>query len=290
MIVKSKFELIYGKTGDVFNVLPFKKSTLSADSIPKEDVSHLMLLSNAFSRTVKNDIVSKHIKSCGVVRMETYPLPAFVTTSGEAYINLSVMTSSYVSDYSPSDIYALFTYAIALKAFITKKPFEPDVENHVAEFIIQTFMNLFGKKYGLTGSYKNLIPELQGLCALYVATGMMGKDYNSNLVGYLSNKYYTDLSKLKIPNNINQTIPFLRTLRANNVVPLTENLFSTTIINVSGANSLPMFEDTSRLFSTIMASSIPGNSIFSKYWRKKQSKIYEKLLSIGQINADRALR
>lgn len=287
-IIKKKFELIYGKTGEIYNVLPVKKSTMKGYELSKEDYIHMTMLASAFSRTHKGvDIVSQNIKKVGVVRLDEYPLPGFLTSDGEAFINVSVLPGAYISDYSSADIYAMFLYAICLKAYITKQPFEKDIENHISEFYIQTFMNLFGKKYGLTGSYKNLIPILQGIVAIYVKTGLMGEQLTDDVLNKISNRFYIDVKDIDIPDDINTTFGFLKSLKTNNVIPLSENKFSTTIINISGVSSLPMFEDTSRLFATVVASAVPGNSVFSKYWRKKQTKIYEKLMNIGTIAAQR---
>lgn len=293
--IKDKFELIYsrnaeGKSEEIKNVLPIKKFTLKAYETPKEDYFHLTMLASAFARTHKGeDIVGKYIKQVGAVHMKEYPLPGFVTKDGDAYINTAVLPGTYVSDYSSPDIYAMFLYVIALKSYITKNPFEPEVENHIAEFYIQTFMNLFGKKYGLTGAYKTLIPELQVLIACYVKSGIMGIELTEEILNKISNKFYINASSINIPKDINTTNGFLKALKTNNIIPLSENKFSTTIINCSGISSLPMFETGDRLFATILASSVSGNTIFSKFWRKKQAKIYEKLLNISIVNAKRGL-
>ncbi len=290
MIVKEKFELIYGKNGNVYNVLPVRKPTLAPYQISKEEFFHLKILSDAFSKThMSGKIVQSNIDKAMAVRIPEYPLPGFVTKDGIAVINLSVLPSEHISDYASADVYSMFLYAISLKAYATTKPFEKEIENHVAEFIMSKFMSLFGKKYGLTGSHRDLIPHMQVIIALYVHSSMMGYPLDDTEIDKLSSKFLTDANDLKLVKELNTTIGFLRALKYNNIIPLSENKFSTTIINLAGVSSLPLFEDISRFFATLLASSVSGNSLFSRYWGKGNRKMYEKLVEIADINAKRAL-
>lgn len=291
MIVKEKFELIYGKTGNVYNIMPVRRPTLAPYQISKEDFFHLKILSDAFSKGhMSGKIVQENISKAMAVRIPEYPLPGFVTKDGIAVVNLAVLPSEHISDYASADIYAMFLYAISLKAFATAKPFEKEIENHVAEFIMSKFMSLFGKKYGLTGSHKDLIPHMQVIIALYVHSSMMGYPLDDDQVIKMSSKFLTDANDLKMIKDLNTTIGFLRALKYNNIIPLSENKFSTTIINLAGVSSLPLFEDISRFFATLLGASVSGNSQFSRYWGKGNRKMFEKLVEIGNINLARALK
>lgn len=290
MKAKEKFELLSGKTGDVYNVLPVKKNTLKAFEVSKEDYVYLQTVFMAYSRgRTENKKLLEHVKSVKITKLETYPLPGYVSKDGEGYINLSVLPSKFTSDYSSPDLYAMLLYSLALKTFINKNPFPDDVENIISEFYIQTYMNLFGKKYGLTGTYKSLIHSMQVILGLYVRCSILGKELNDESISKISNKYYLDANSLKIDDSIKTTVGMLRLMRSNNILPITENIFGTNVINVGGMNSLPMFEDGYRLFATIIASSVPGNTVFTKYWRKKQQKIYEKVLTYASDNLIRSL-
>lgn len=291
MIVKPSFELIYGKTSKIYNVFPINSKQLDEFKISNEDFFHLKILCTSFARTQSSgDIVLDNINDIIAVRVPSYPLPGFITKDGKGVINLSVLSSEYISDYSSADVYSLFLYVISLKLFITNTPFEKEIENHVTNFIISKFMGLFGKKYGLLGSHKGLIPYMQVIIALYVHTAMMGNELNKEEISKISSRYLVDANELKMLNEINTTIGFLKILKYNNIIPISENKFSTTIINIAGVSALPLFEDISRFFATILASSVPGNSIFSRFWGKGNRKLYEKIIEIGNINLKRANR
>jgi hypothetical protein len=289
MLIKDKFELIYGKSGNVYNIMPIRRPTLAPYQISKDDFFHLKILANSVAKThVSGKLVLDNIDKAMAVRIPEYPLPGFITKDGIAVVNLSVLSSEHVSDYSTSDIYSMFLYAISLKIFATAKPFEKEIENHVAEFIMSKFMSLFGKKYGLTGSHSDLIPHMQVIIALYVHSAMMGYPLDETEINKMSSKFLTDANDLKNIQNLNTTIGFLRALKTNDIIPLSENKFSTTIINLAGVSSLPLFEDVSRFFATLLACSVSGNSQFSRYWGKGNRKMFEKLVQIADINAKRA--
>lgn len=286
MIVKNKFELVYSKEGEVYNILPIRSHTLEAFKIPSEDIAHLKILASAYSRSRGGtDFVTKNLDDCTVVRMEKYPLPAFITEDGNAVINLSILPGKFVSDFSSSDIYSLFLYSLLLKIFITKKPFKKDIEDDITNLFIYVFMKLFGKKHGLMGSYKDKIPTLKSLLSLYVSSSMMGNKIDSTLLNKVSNKYFIDIEELDLSEDITTTIGMLRSMKKNDVIPLSENSFSSTIIKLLGVASLPVFEDVSRFYATISASSVGGNTIFSSYFKKTNQKLYDKIIYTAMFNA-----
>lgn len=286
MIVKNKFELVYSKDGDVFNVLPIRSHTLEAFKIPNEDTAHLKILATAYGRSRGGtDFVSKNLDACSIVRMEKYPLPAFLTEDGIPVINISILPGKYVSDFSSSDIYALFLYSLLLKIFIIKKPFKKDIEDDITNLFIYVFMKLFGKKHGLLGSYKEKIPTLKSILSLYVNTSMMGNKLDTTLLNKVSNKYFINVDELDLSEDITSTIGMLKLIKINDVIPLSENSFSSTIIKLLGVSSLPVFEDVSRFYATISASSVGGNTIFSSYFKKTNQKLFDKIIYTAMFNA-----
>ena len=74
---------------------------------------------------------------------------------------------------------------------------------------------------------------------------------------------------------------FLKCINDNRIVSISDNTFSTSVINIAGVVSLPMFEDASRLFASILSSRVSGNHVFSSYWIKASKEIYEKMTKRG---------
>ncbi len=288
--IKERFELIKGKDNQgTFNIVPIKQHSLKGYEIDEADLHHLKMLATAYARAkTGKDLVTEYINNVKVVRIPQFPLATFVTMDFIPVINISVMPSQFISDYSSPDIYSLYLNAIALSKFIKNKPFEPEIADQISEYFGQIFMKLFGKKHGLTGSYRDKIPQLQIIIALYVYMGLMGYEKTDDLVRRISNKYYYDGFKLELEKDDISTIQgFLNSLKRNNIMPISINNFATTVVNMASINSLCIFEDISRLMSTLMSCNTSGSNIYSHYWKKVNPKMYDKLLYIAEQNYTR---
>lgn len=288
MRIKESFELIKDKSGhQVYNISPVASNTVKAFEVDADDNHHIKVLTKGYARAHGGgSYVIENMDKCLIVRMPEYPLPGFVTRDFVPVVNLSILPSQYVSDYSSPDIYSMFLYAITLQSYLKRKPFEKDIDIHISNFYISAFMKFYSKKHGLQGSYKYLIPNLQVLIGLYVHSGIMGGDINQGVINKLANRYYAQsASELNLNFDLSSMIGFLTALRKNNIIPISENLFSQTIINSSGLSSLPAYEDGSRLFATLVASSVSGSSVFSSFFRKINKGLYEKMVFIALQNA-----
>ena len=285
MEIKQRFSLISNRMGNVYNILPIDSRILIPMEIEEEDYKHMEIIFGAYirSRNISNiNLNTKHIKDIMVVRYEDYPLPGFVTRDGKAVVNLAPIDANFISDISSVDITALYLYALALKIFIDRRNlFDKHIDEHISEYIILIIMNLFAKKHGLTGSYKDLIPQLQALVYIYVATGFMGTRLDSKLLQSASNKFMVDVNEIQIDNNIDDIIGLFKSIRKNNIISISENVFANSLTNRAGISSLPLFEDGARFFATIIASSVSGNSIFSSYFKKVNKQAYDRLYYLG---------
>ena len=287
MKVKESFELIKDKSGrQVYNISPVNRNTLTAFEVDDDDKHHLEVLARGYAKAHGGgNLVFDNIKDCVVVRLPEYPLPGFVTKDGYAAINLSVLPSQYVSDYGAPDIYSMFLYAIVLNKFISKKPFDKDIDIHISNFYISAFMKFFSKKHGLQGSYQYLIPNMQFLIGIYVCVSIMGQELTPTLINKIATRYFATSAKdLDLDFDFSTTIGFLKALRKNNIIQISENTFSQTIINSSGLTSIPAYEDGYRLFATLVASSISGGSIFSSFFKKINKGLYDKMVFMALQN------
>jgi hypothetical protein len=195
-------------------------------------------------------------------------------------MNLSALSSTNIGDYTQATLYTMALYSLTLHKFMNVQ-FQDDVENLITEFIIITFMKLFGKKHGLTGSYKSLIPILQAASFVYVNASMFNKPINADLLARAGGKFNINAANIENIKNCNNIIDFFKTLKVNNVMPISENTFSLTIINLTGVNSLTFFEDTSRHMAGQIASSVAGNDVFSRYYMKMNKPLYDRIVNTG---------
>jgi hypothetical protein len=291
MIVKDKFELVYGRSGDLDNILNLSTSTLKKYELKKSDLEHLKSIAKMYGESrnhFASKIINKQVEKCKVVNLDNYPLAGFTTNSNIPYVNINSISTKLISDFAPADVYALFLNTIALSAFIKKKPFSNNVEEHISSFIFVVFMRIFGKKAGLVGSYKHLIPRLRFLVYLYVHTSMFGLKNNEQERKKLALlTQLTDLDKLKLDYDFKSTKQFLKAINENRIIPISENLFSSRIIRLGGTDILPIFEDLSRLFAIFIASTTSGNTVFGSYLPKIRSDLFEKIVYIGSKNLQR---
>jgi len=284
MIVKKQFELITTKAGAVHNIVPIPKSTLAAFKVDKDDYNHLMGQISIFTKYrphITSNIVNKYLNKCQIVRMEDYPLPGFVSELGEPVINLSAMSTTTGVDYNQFDIYSMAIYAISLYLYTSKKNIRSDNIIIVSSMIFSIFMRLYGKKSGLIGSYSYLIPKLRFLIELYVSCSMFGSEPSEKLKQKIANSLYLKYTDLKLDFDFTSVSGFLTSINENSVISLSQHTFSSLMINRGGVVSLPIFEDISRFFATIMATSVYGTSVFAIPFSKFNKSLYPKLLSVG---------
>ena len=287
MEIKQKFELIYNTKGDIFNVVPLSESTLSAYKIKSKDREFLISQVKSYSRVRPHPIsklVDRSMDKIAILNFELYPLPGFVTTGKVGAVNLSVLPQKYITDYNPSDIYAMFVYTTALKRYIAKKPFSQDNAMSIALMIFSLFMNMFGKSSGLIGSYAGLIPKLQFLIALYVNASFMGVKVTDELKQKIAADFYFDYNSIDLNYDFTSIKGLLNAINKNEIIPISENVFSTKMIGKFGITSLPMVEDCSRWYATILASTVSGNSIFPAFLSKINTGLFQKHLYIAIQN------
>jgi hypothetical protein len=285
MIVKEKFELVYGKMGEIYNVMPMSESSLSAFLLDTSDNYHIMNLAKIYAKSknhVSSEIVLSKLESVKCVRMPQYPLPGFVSKQMVPYINVATIPTPSASDFSSPDIYSMYLYSIALASFIKNESFQSAIEEHVTNYIFACFMKFYAKRSGLLGSYQDMIPRLRFLIHLYITCSMMGNFDNEATRKKIASKYFIPLTAMKLDGyDFTKIKDLLKAINHNNIVPLSDNIFSTQVVNIGGAASLPIFEDVSRFFATMLAVSVKGNTQFNSYWVKVRPDLYHKIEIIG---------
>jgi len=290
--IKEKFELITARGGSVYNVVPLRKGTLKAYEISREDYTYLVNLARTYGRTkghVASKIIDDHMKKCIIVNLDVYPLPGFVTKSGDAVINLNALPGNLITDYSTSDIFALFLYTLSLRTFMGGKSIGTGVEANVAAMYFSIFMKLFGKRAGLIGAFDYLIPKLNFLIWLYVHAGILGLPITDSAKTKIASGLLVSYSDLDLNYNFESITDWLRCVNSNGILSISRQKFSSMIMSFAGINALPIFEDVSRLYSTILASTVSGNTQFSKVWMKINPPLFNKFVDLGLFTLKRRI-
>lgn len=293
MKIKKKFELVESRTGYVYNIVPLKRGTLKAYEVGKDDYEYLIGLAKTFGRTrghPTSKIIENHLKNCVIVNLDIYPLPGFVTKTGEGVINLNVLPGKLVTDYNTSDVFSIFLYTIALRTFIVKKAFTPNIESNIAGMFFSMFMKLFGKRAGLIGAYDYLIPKLNFLIWIYAHSGMLGLPLTSTAKAKIASGLMVGYSDLNLDYDFSSITEWFKCINENKILSISRKKFSSLVINIGGTNSLPIFEDVSRFYATFLASTVPGNTQFTKFWAKTNVPLFNKIVEIALFTLKKRLR
>jgi hypothetical protein len=292
MRIKKEFELVYRTTGAVYNVVPLSKGTLTAYEISKEDSNHLLGLAMTYNRIKPHSaskIIEKYMKDVVIVNMPEYPLPGFVTNANVPVMNLNPLQSTLITDYTPSDVFALFLYTISLWGFMMKHPIREDNIDTISNMFFAIFMKAYGKKSGLIGSYSHLIPKLRFLTGLYVTCSFFDRDPTISLKQKIGNQLFIKPDELKLDYDFKSIKGYLRAINENDIISLSANTFSSTVINYMGITALPLFEDISRFYATILASTVVGNAQFSGYFKKVRPPLFDRLVYGGLSSLSRVI-
>ena len=294
MIVKEKFDLIRG----IDNVLHMSAPEIERASIeigPRKVFVILDLMKNRISHYTKEKVFNKvtnlsEREFIHVVNLPNYPLPvSYNVPTKSMVLNIAPFGVDDLETNKPGpfNLYALMVYAIVFSDLIAGKVKVTDrYAKVIADYLVSVFIRLFGKQYGLLGSFSTQIPKLKFLVNLYVLESFFGlkgvgaykkaatasaynfKEIAPQLTGY-------DLS------NINNLISALSDF---GIMPnMNRHLFAAKFLRFFGINVMPALEDCSRFVATITTSDIKGSNVISTHLSKYNEKEFGKILEISKV-------
>jgi len=285
MRVKKDLELM----DDILNIYDLSENSLKPYMYDSKDIDYMHTLLGAYERgkTIPaglSRLVNGNLDKFIVVNYEDYPLTGTAMPNGTPIVNLAPLQASYITDLQSADLYSCFAYSAVFGNYIKNKPFKSTLVDQVALWMFNSFMGIYGKKSGLIGSYNNLTPKLRFIILLYTYDGLFGIKTSKKTIKKASGITHVDPKEMKLNYDFSDPVQFLKCIRDNGIISISENKFATDIIRVGKIYSIPMFEDLSRLFSTLLASVVKGNNVFPQYWAKKSKSIFEKMVFHGYRN------
>lgn len=294
MIVKEKFDLLK----NVDNILRMSSATIHKYEIengPRKVFVVIDMMKNRISHYTKDRIIRMltHLnerKSLHVVNMPEYPLPvSYNIPTKSLVINVAPFGVDDVEPTKPGpfNLYALMVYAITFGELISGRTKLQDKYSSVmASFLVSVLIRLFGKQYGLLGTFSREIPKMKFLTNLYVLTGFFGikglpayrraataSAYNyKEIEDRLSQYDFTDISN------------FIKALSDFGVMPnMNKHVFAQKLLRFFGINVIPAFEDCSRFVATITTADIKGSNVISTYLSKYNEREFAKMLEISKV-------
>jgi hypothetical protein len=295
MIVKQKFDLLRG----IDNVLNVSESQLKSNLVengPNTIFFVLDMMKNKVNHYTKDKIFKilsnekVRDKYLHVVNLPNYPLPvSYNIPTKSIIINVSPFGIDDIESTKPGpyNLYALMVYSIVFRDLITKKiKIDEKFASSFSDFLVSIFIRLFGKQYGLLGSFAVQIPKMKFLTNVYVLDSFFGlkglKAYKMAGVaaGYDYNNDIEMLNNFDF-SNINE---FIRSLSEFNVMPnMNRHIFAAKSLRFFGINVMPAFEDCARFVATIATSDIKGSNVVSTYLSKYNEREFGKILQISKM-------
>jgi hypothetical protein len=294
MITKQNFILLK----DVPNVLAMSSSDL--DKVKISNGLEKMRLMLDFSREgidhFSKDKVfnlleeSKKKNKLHIVYLPTYNLPvAYNKSTGGIVINLFPFGVKDILPTRPGvkNLYAAILYGICLSEIATKTvKIDSKYASIISSFFTSIFIRLFGKEYGLLGSFMSEISKLKFLVNCYVNDaffGESGRSVFSSSISYSGFNYKEiadELDKYDF-SDIGNLIQVLSDLK---VMPgLNKHLFTAKILKSYTFNFLPAIEDLSRFLATLACSQIVGSTIAPTFLYRVNEDAFGKIIDIVRL-------
>ncbi len=293
MIIKKEFELL----NNTPNILRYSAGIIKANSIPGDRINlvrRIKLLERRVNHYTSKKVfeitsgireIRRHVS---VVNMD-YPLfVSYNLPTKRIILNLNPYGVDEISRVDEKALYASLVYGIAFRDLVTKKINIKDIYFiPITNWLTTLFVQIYGKDYGLLGSFQQEIAKLKFLIACYIQTSFFGID------GTLSYKRAATISAVDYKNiqdkldkyNFGKTTDFIKALSELKVLPgFNIIIFANKLYKFLGINTLPAFEDCSRFISTIITSNITGSTIIPTFIGKKYNRDeFGKILEIGKL-------
>ncbi len=292
MIIKNKFELIKGQE-NITNISITRLNQLAIKLGPRLIFVNLEQTKTRINHYTKDRIfnfisdINKR-KQLVILVDSSYILKVSYNKTNHQIINLNPFNISTISPDKPGiqNLYALLVYSITFSDLVSGKfKVNPNYLVPISNYLVSIFLRLFGKQYGLLGSYSAQIPKLKFLVNLYILNAFFGisglKAYRqaATTSGFNLQENLDKLKKYKF-NNINDLILSLSDF---NVMPnLNKHIFTSKILKMFGIEFLPALEDLSRFIAILTTSNIKGSNIVPTYLSKYNERDFNKILEISK--------
>jgi hypothetical protein len=294
MTVKKTFELLKG----VPNILHLSREEIDKVSVPKAQriaFVSLELNQDRINHYTKDKVMSlvSNIKlresKLHIVTLPDYILPvSYNTTTDGIVINISPLGLNTITTDKPSvfDLYALLVYGITFRDIasgnikINERFYQP-----ISNYFYSILMRMFGKMYGLSGTFTYKINELKFMTSMYVLQSFFeqGDSKSKNKASSASSFNYNEIENFE-SYNFKTIDGYINALSKSGVMPnINRHLFTATVLNKLTFSFLPGFEDLARLISILTTADLKSTSIVPTYISKYNEREFHNIIEISKI-------
>ncbi len=293
MIVKEKFDLLKG-TENILKLPSSQIKSIQVEKGPRKIFVFLEGMEKRISHYTKDKIFKlisgvEVRKQINVVVLPTYSLSVSYNkpTKGQV-INLSPFGITDIDTLKPGpqNLYALMVYSIIFSDLVSGKyKISNKYSSPIANYFISVLLRLFGKEYGLLGSFASEISKLKFLTNSYVLGSFFGMTgtaafKRASAASAFDHRPIADKLKKYDFTNIND---FILSLSDLGVMPnLNRHHFTARVLRQFGFSFLPALEDLSRFIATLATSDIKGSNVVSTYLHKYNERDFNRILEISK--------
>lgn len=289
MIIKDKFSLLKG-TSNILNA-PEDKINDMVESDNRFENVYLHLVNN--KRTIKHDFLEnilknsrKYIDHFRFIKMPSYNLPITYNKNGKLIlVNLNYFNVEEVPQIDPKTLYACIIYGNIFKKLASGR--EKVRENYSTIFInfyLSLLIRVFGKQFGLLGSYTREIPKLKFLISLYILGsyfGITGKNAYRKSAS-IAQINYKDIEDKLDKYDFTDVADFIESLSDLKVmIGINKYRFTEKILKFFTINFIPAIEDCSRFVSSIASSDVPGSKLIPPFIFRYNETEYKKIIDLS---------
>jgi len=291
MKIKENFSILKG----VPNILNLSKNQIDdltmEDSTPKHAYVALELKKSIIRHFALDKILDyvKNVKTTndlGIIVNDQYPL--VVSYSFKAHskiVNISPFNSKDLARVSHMNLYASILYAYTFDSIVNGRLRIPDnMVKAISNFWFSMFTQMFGRDYGLTGTYSSKLPGVKFLITLYLLISFFNRTQDKSTYR-LSKQYsgyqYEDKEDILRQVDLSDFKGLIRSLSLTEVMPGFNIVKFTTKVHrmFDGIQILPGFEDLARFMSLIMTSSVEQQNIAKPFLNKYNKEAYMLMLN-----------
>jgi len=249
-----------------------------------------------FSNRAKNHYTYRYVKFhldnnfkyIDIVNIKKYPLLSVYNTNTKKFlINIAASLKSKISNIDPRDMYTMVCYGHCCSC-LTTNTIPLEYAEHFCNYFSLMFLKMFAKKYGITGSYVDLIPQFKYIVSAYILIKFFGLKFeDANKKAKAISKFDSSQldKKINLSNyNLSKLDGMVKLLSDSQVCPgIGMYRFTETVMRYYGVVNLAIFEDIMRFCSTLFCCNINSNSFFPQTFQLAYSKtLFEKIIQITE--------
>lgn len=292
--VKKDFTLLKG-VHNVLNLSSKDIKSVTIDNGPRKVFVVLELSKNMINHFTKDKVFNlikdlEKRKVLSVVNIPNYNLHvSYNKPTKQIILNLSPynLDDIYTTEPDPKNIYTQLVYGILFKKIIE----EPELikTNYfipISSFLFSMMIALFGKTYGLLGTYSSNINLLNFLVNCYILSSFFNITGSQcyRLAGTTASFNHKDIEVKLNSYDFSNIEQFIKSLSELGVMPgIDKYSFTSKFFRSAGLSFLPALEDLARFICIMTCVSMKGSNIVPTYISKYNEDSFARIIEISKL-------